>query len=733
MAIYRGLGGSGTTSDTAALDEITINAQEAAQSATDAASSASASATSATNSANSATASATSASESADSAAAALVSEVNAAASENAAATSETNAATSETNAATSAANAAASETAAASSASDAQTAQTAAEAAQTAAENAQAATETLFDQFGDQYLGSLASDPTVDNDGDPLNEGDVYWNSTDNVLKFYSGTAWVAPEDIATTAATNASNSAAAAATSESNAATSATNAETSYQNTLAIYGNTQDVANAVAAAQSAQTGAETAETNAGNSAIAADASANDAATSEVNAAASETAAAGSAASASTSATASANSATAASASATAAATSETNAATSATNAATSATASANSATASAASATSAANSAAAAAASLDNFDDRYLGAKASDPTLDNDGNPLVTGALYFNTTDTVMKIWEGTMWIAAASAQLAAFAKFAYTATAGQTVFSGSDDNANTLALTVDTEIVMLNGVVLEQDTDYTATTTSITLTSGAASGDELNVFAFGSFQVADTVSKSLGGTFDAGVNVLGNVGIGTSSPSFTAGSNGVMISGTKPSLRLSSLTTGSGTWEIYADSATSGGLGFYERQNNATMMYVDEGGRVTMPYQPMYASSGAPTLSNGTSSGSVFIFNGSYINVGSHYNTGSGRFTAPVSGYYELSYNIGYYTTGSTVIRDFRIQTQVNDANYLNSCFSAANNTAGNDHGTWSRTQVIHLNAGDSTRLIVSYSQNGSGLYMDSACDFNIKLIG
>jgi hypothetical protein len=27
-------------------------------------------------------------------------------------------------------------------------------------------------------------------------------------------------------------------------------------------------------------------------------------------------------------------------------------------------------------------------------------LGAKASDPTLDNDGNALLAGALYFNTT---------------------------------------------------------------------------------------------------------------------------------------------------------------------------------------------------------------------------------------------------------------------------------------------------------------------------------------------
>ena len=55
------------------------------------------------------------------------------------------------------------------------------------------------------------------------------------------------------------------------------------------------------------------------------------------------------------------------------------------------------------------------AALAALDSFDDRYLGQKANDPTLDNDGNALVAGALYFNTTDDVMKVYEGTLWVAA------------------------------------------------------------------------------------------------------------------------------------------------------------------------------------------------------------------------------------------------------------------------------------------------------------------------------
>lgn len=89
--------------------------------------------------------------------------------------------------------------------------------------------------------------------------------------------------------------------------------------------------------------------------------------------------------------------------------------AAASASAAATSATNSANSATTAAGSATAAANSAAAAAASYDSFDDRYLGAKSSDPTVDNDGNALISGALYFNTSATQMRVYSGSAWIAA------------------------------------------------------------------------------------------------------------------------------------------------------------------------------------------------------------------------------------------------------------------------------------------------------------------------------
>ena len=64
-------------------------------------------------------------------------------------------------------------------------------------------------------------------------------------------------------------------------------------------------------------------------------------------------------------------------------------------------------------ASETAAAASAADAAASFDSFDDRYLGSKSSDPSTDNDGDALLTGALYFNSSDNVIKAWTGSAWV--------------------------------------------------------------------------------------------------------------------------------------------------------------------------------------------------------------------------------------------------------------------------------------------------------------------------------
>ena len=210
------------------------------------------------------------------------------------------------------------------------------------------------------------------------------------------SASAAASSASAASTFASNASSSASSASTSASQAATSATNSANS------------------------ATAASTSASNASSSASAASTSASNASTSATNAASSATAASGSASTAATQATNASNSATAAATSATnasnsasAASTSATNASNSASAASTSATNASNSASAASTSATNAANSATAAEAALDAFTDVYLGAFSTDPTLDNDGNALTAGDLYFNTVANRLKVYSGSAWL--------------------------------------------------------------------------------------------------------------------------------------------------------------------------------------------------------------------------------------------------------------------------------------------------------------------------------
>jgi hypothetical protein len=172
--------------------------------------------------------------------------------------------------------------------------------------------------------------------------------------------------------------------------------------------------------------------------------------------------------------------------------------AAASAAAAATSATQAASSASAASTSATNAANSATAAAASFDSFDDRYLGAKSSEPSVDNDGNALITGALYFNSTTGFMRVYNGTAWVDAGSSVNGTAERFVYTATSGQTTFAATYD--------VGFVDVYLNGVKLIAGTDYTATNgTTVVLATGATVGDTVDIIGFGSFSVANTYTQA------------------------------------------------------------------------------------------------------------------------------------------------------------------------------------------------------------------------------------
>jgi len=82
----------------------------------------------------------------------------------------------------------------------------------------------------------------------------------------------------------------------------------------------------------------------------------------------------------------------------------------------------------------------------------------------------------------------------------------RFRYVATAGQTSFSGSDYNGKTMSYDVGFVDVYLNGIRLDQ-TDFTASTgTSIVLAVSASTSDEINVVAYGNFQLSNINSQDV-----------------------------------------------------------------------------------------------------------------------------------------------------------------------------------------------------------------------------------
>ena len=222
--------------------------------------------------------------------------------------------------------------------------------------------------------------------------------------------------------------------------------------------------------------------------------------------------------------------------------------------------------------SATAAAASASAAATTYDNFDDRYLGAKSTAPSVDNDGNALITGAIYWNSSTNQMYAWTGSAWGSISST--AEIYRFRFTAAGGETTISGADANGLTLAYIVGKEQVYLNGVLLARTSDYTASNgTSITSLAALAASDIVEIITFTAFELADSIARSL---FDAKGDLL--VATSADTPGkLTVGANDTVLmadSSTATGLKwsaydpLPSQTSNSGKFLTTNGTATSWG---------------------------------------------------------------------------------------------------------------------------------------------------------------------
>ena len=371
-----------------------------------------------------------------------LVDAASATASAAAAATSETNAATSETNAATSAATANTHKNDAQTAKTASEAAQTAAETARTAAQTAQAAAEAALDNFDDRFLGAKATDPTLDNDGNALTDGALYFDTTNNVMKVYDlgGTVWRAIQ-LSSTDQANLNTVAAQISPTNNLATVAGLNTEiTNLAGLSTEITNLNSIRTDISGVNSIQAAVSAVNSNSVN----------------INAVNSNSANIN-----------------------TLAGISNLN----------------NLANAHAAVSTVSSNLSA-----VQNFADVYR-ISSSAPTTS-----LNVGDLYFDTTANELKVYKSSGWSAAGSTVNGTSARFNYTATAGQTTFSGADSAGNVLAYDSGFADVYLNGVRLSA-ADITITSgTSVVLAAAAAAGDILDVVAYGTFNVASIDASNI-----------------------------------------------------------------------------------------------------------------------------------------------------------------------------------------------------------------------------------
>ena len=249
----------------------------------------------------------------------------------------------------------------------------------------------------------------------------------------------------------------------------------------------------------------------------------------------------------------------------------------------------------------------------------------------------------------------------------------RFLYTATAGQTTFSGSDSQSNTLAYADNNGLdCFQNGVLLKGGgADYTATTgTSVVLTTGASVNDVIEILVYDVFAIADHVKKS-GDTITGQLNANGGAVFNEDSADvdFRVESNGnanmLVIDGGNDIASIGRAVNSSSTLaiqnkddtnnnaiDVYNDngnrtfsiqSNTSGDAQFKAFKNDGTQGFTLSGdGSVTNPLQPMFSADGSSSYVS-YSDGDVLAFNNERFDIGGNYDTSTYTFTVPVTGKY------------------------------------------------------------------------------------------
>lgn len=137
------------------------------------------------------------------------------------------------------------------------------------------------------------------------------------------------------------------------------------------------------------------------------------------------------------------------------------------------------------------------------------------------------------------------------------------------------------------------------------------------------------------------------------------------------------------------------------------------------MDASGRITTPNQPAFLAG----KTSATANGNVMVFNETVFNIGGHYNTSNGRFTAPISGVYQFSWQI----LGNTQQTVYRTTFRRNGSNNITGSFQVQMRMDGNVNGAFETsttyTILVQLTAGDYVDIYY-VSDNGVSTINDTS---------
>ena len=259
--------------------------------------------------------------------------------------------------------------------------------------------------------------------------------------------------------------------------------------------------------------------------------------------------------------------------------------------------------------------------------------------------------------------------------------FSSTTFTATAGQTAF--------TISHTQGFVQVFMNGLLLDETVDYASNGTAITLTSGAAVGDEIEVVAYNTFSVGDAISAS-GGAF------TGEVLVGKTVANFATAGTEINSSGRVfitydggGALQLNRKTSDGDIIELHKDGTEIGSIGI-----QSTGFYVDgEPGHAGI----RFAGNELSPRDNGADADGVVSLGESdkrwkdlYLSGGAY--IGGTAAANHLDDYEEGTFNLtlaGYYSNPSTTQTIAGYYTKVGNVVHIFCRQGAINNTGASGH--------------------------------------------